>query len=502
MSGEKRQRKKQYIWYYVRQKTLMEEMEMYHATVSIRQTLLCYMVYLGLCLALGLYLHLKPISMLFVAGMGIFCIPRLLVHTCKNVYEQRRFSDIAQYMQQLLYSFRGNGKIKTSLEDVRQLFDVDNPLVKSIDRALAILEAPIEGKGTPRRALNEIEKDFHCEKLRTIHEFLIRVEETGGEYDKTLLLLLEDRSHWVERISLAQAVKKKQKRNVTLSILVTIGMSGLLSGLMPSQVDITEHWIYQIVTVGMLILDEVIYVSTNRKLAINWLKQVETMSARVIQRRYAYLLHYDRKKEQKKSCLYAGGTLFLALLSAVMEQKLLCGLELVLSGFLLFQHRMNYSLSMRGVKREIRLKFPRWLMDLALLLQSTNVQVAIFQSIRTAPLVLVPALDDMRTQLEEDPISVQPYLAFLKEFHIPEIQATMKMLYALSQGAGGDPQEQIAEIITRNNKMLDKAEEEADENQLAAMYIDFLLPQLTAGAVVLADMVLYILLYLPQMSKW
>lgn len=116
--------------------------------------------------------------------------------------------------------------------------------------------------------------------------------------------------------------------------------------------------------------------------------------------------------------------------------------------------------------------------------------------------MLVPALDDMRTQLEEDPISVQPYLAFLKEFHIPEIQATMKMLYALSQGAGGDPQEQIAEIITRNNKMLDKAEEEADENQLAAMYIDFLLPQLTAGAVVLADMVLYILLYLPQMSKW
>lgn len=245
--------------------------------------------------------------MLFVAGMGIFCIPRLLVHTCKNVYEQRRFSDIAQYMQQLLYSFRGNGKIKTSLEDVRQLFDVDNPLVKSIDRALAILEAPIEGKGTPRRALNEIEKDFHCEKLRTIHEFLIRVEETGGEYDKTLLLLLEDRSHWVERISLAQAVKKKQKRNVTLSILVTIGMSGLLSGLMPSQVDITEHWIYQIVTVGMLILDEVIYVSTNRKLAINWLKQVETMSARVIQRRYAYLLHYDRKKRTEEVMLICRG---------------------------------------------------------------------------------------------------------------------------------------------------------------------------------------------------
>ena len=76
----------------------------------------------------------------------------------------------------------------------------------------------------------------------------------------------------------------------------------------------------------------------------------------------------------------------------------------------------------------------------------------------------------------------------------------MKMLYALSQGAGGDFQSQIAEIVGRNNKILDKAEQEADENRQASMYVDFLLPQLSAGALVMMDMVLYIMMYLPQMS--
>lgn len=488
------------IFYYLNYGNLSGELEKYHATVSLKQTLLGYLGYVGVCELFGMYLHLRPWAMVLVALAGCVCVPRLMIHTCKNVYEQRRFSDISQYMQQLLYSFRGNGKVKLALEDVRQLYASDHPLVECINQALFVLNSPREGEEAPRLALEEIEKEYACEKLQTIHRFILRVEETGGEYDKTIQLLLEDCGNWVERVSLSQAAKKKQKRNVTLSILATIAMSGLLTNLMPMDIDITGSMGYQIMAVIMMILDMLIYVSTNRKLATNWLEIIESSPREVVMRRYKYVMEYNGIKEQKKSFFLAlpfGGV---AIAGYLIHIKILCIVGISIGVLMLVQHRFNYYLAMRGLKREILLKFPRWLMDLALLLQTTNVQMALFQSIQTAPAVLVPELELFRDKLLQDPISAKPYLEFYDKVKIPEVQSSMKMLYALSQGAGGDFQSQIAEIVGRNNKILDKAEQEADENRQASMYVNFLLPQLSAGALVMTDMVLYIMMYLPQMS--
>lgn len=493
-------RRKKNFFYYLNYRNLLGELEKYHATISVKQTLLGYAGYVGVCGALGAYLRLDLWAMVLVALAGVFCVPRLMIHTCKNAYEQRRFSDISQYMQQLLYSFRGTGKIKLSLEDVRQLYEPGNPLVECINRALDILNSPEEGEDAPKIALAEIEKEYACEKLQTIHRFIIRVEETGGVYDKTIQLLLEDRANWVERVSLSQAAKKKQKRNVILSILVTIAMSGLLTNLMPMEIDITRSMAYQVIAVLMLILDELIYVSTNRKLATNWLGQKEITSDDVVLRRYRYVMDYHPAKEQKKSLFLSLPFWGMAVFGYVFHLKMVVAVGSTIGIVMLFQHRLNWYLAQRGLKREILLKFPRWLMDLALLLQTTNVQMALFQSISTAPAVLVPELEILKDKLLRDPISAKPYMEFYEKIKIPEVQSSMKMLYALSQGAGGDFQSQIAEIIARNNKMLDKAEQEADENQQASMYVDFLLPQLSAGALVMADMVLYIVMYLPQMS--
>ena len=92
-------------------------------------------------------------------------------------------------------------------------------------------------------------------------------------------------------------------------------------------------------------------------------------------------------------------------------------------------------------------------------------------------------------------------MKFMEFFKLTEVQASMKMLYSIDQGAGGDAGEQIAEIIRRNNKMLDKVETDANDDSLAIMYLYFLLPQLSAGAMVLVEMVLYIVMYLPAMSN-
>ena len=493
--------KKKNALYYLNYKNLSAEIEGYHASISVKQTLLWYLVYVGICIAVGFLLKMT-IQMIVITGLlGMFFVPILIVNTYKNAYEQRRFSDISQYMEQFLYSFRASGKISTTLEDVKTLFDESNPIVSCIDEALLVLNsATVKGNAT-RQALEIIEKEYFCDKLLAIHKFAEKVEETGGEYNQSVDLLLEDRSYWVDRTLLLQNEKKKQKRNVVGSILVTIFMCAVMTLLMPTEVDITKSMIYQIGAMVMLVIDFIIYTATDKRLATDWLERRDTVSEKVTMERYQYVTTYDEKKERMKSLKYLLIPVLVFLVGYMFNVRYLYLVALALVPIMLFQHKINYALAMRALKKEINLKFSRWLMDIALLLQITNVQNAIFQSIETAPAVLVPELEKFKEQLQRDPISPEPYLNFMGFFKLAEVQASMKMLYSIDQGAGGEASEQIAEIIRRNNKMLDKVEGDANDDSLAVMYMYFLLPQLSAGMMVLVEMVLYIVMYLPVMSK-
>lgn len=72
----------------------------------------------------------------------------------------------------------------------------------------------------------------------------------------------------------------------------------------------------------------------------------------------------------------------------------------------------------------------------------------------------------------------------------------MKMLYSLSEGTGGDASFQIADIIRRNQVMLDKAQKMKNEDALAGMYALFLAPQLTGGVKIVIDMLVLLVSYL------
>lgn len=108
--------------------------------------------------------------------------------------------------------------------------------------------------------------------------------------------------------------------------------------------------------------------------------------------------------------------------------------------------------------RSIKCAFPGWLMDIVLLLQSENVQVALQKSQEHVPPVLRRDLDILVGQLEMEPESVLPYHRFLKSFQIPEVHSAMSMLFSVSMGNSGRADRQIGELIDRNLEMLDVAE--------------------------------------------
>ena len=155
---------------------------------------------------------------------------------------------------------------------------------------------------------------------------------------------------------------------------------------------------------------------------------------------------------------------------------------------MLFQHRWDYALSKKILERQVEAAFPSWLMNVSLLLQTENVQVALYKSFEGAPLVLKPELEILYNKLQENPNSVEPYNEFMEGIEVWGVHAAMKMLYSISEGSGGMASAQIEDIIRRNQIMYDQSEKMKNSDEMAGMYALFLAPQVTAGVKMLVDM--------------
>lgn len=185
---------------------------------------------------------------------------------------------------------------------------------------------------------------------------------------------------------------------------------------------------------------------------------------------------------------------------SLFTQPYMIGLGAVFALIFFFKPKLSYRSAKQALETEIAIKFPQWLMGISLQLQSNNVQVAIFNSIPTAPTVLKRELRIMQESLDKNPESVIPFLDFMKDFDVPEIQSSMKMLYSISSGTGGNPKKQIAEIIRRNNMLLDKSEKNAFENAFAGFYGLFLAPAIVGSGKLLIDMFVFFVLFMGQMQ--
>ena len=123
-------------------------------------------------------------------------------------------------------------------------------------------------------------------------------------------------------------------------------------------------------------------------------------------------------------------------------------------------------------------------------------QVAIFKSLKDAPLLMKEELGKLILDLKSNPTSMKPYNDFLSDFNMPEVRSAMKMLFSLSEGIGANAADQIEDIIRRNQQMMNKAEKLRMEDTASGMYALFLAPQLTGGCKLIVDMVLLLVCYM------
>ncbi len=170
--------------------------------------------------AIGLLFQLKAANFSIIMFAMVLVLPIFIISTYKRMYEQKRFADVATYMEQMLYSFQKNGKVAAALKETRELFE-DGQMGQLIDEAMGCINAgTAEGKWVLREALEIIEKPYACSKIHMVHELLLSNEEYGGEMEDAVQLLLTDIELWKRRGYRLQAEKKTSHTDNIISIII------------------------------------------------------------------------------------------------------------------------------------------------------------------------------------------------------------------------------------------------------------------------------------------
>ena len=199
---------------------------------------------------------------------------------------------------------------------------------------------------------------------------------------------------WAERIINLQNEFLVVKRNILIALVATLLICILPLYLLGGDLDISSIPLCQGSAVALIAICMLIYVKSDKKLCKSWIeKEVDNTG---MDKKYLQVRDYDEASEVKKSrkmaivptLLFIGAFIYFKNIAL-----LVIGVVMVL--FFLNQHKIGQHLAKKKVEREIKKQFPGWLMEVALLLQTDNVQMAIRKSMESAPDVLVYPLDEL-----------------------------------------------------------------------------------------------------------
>jgi hypothetical protein len=324
---------------------------------------------------------------------------------------------------------------------------------------------------------------------------MVHVEEYGGAISRPVDLMLDDKGRWEKRMRLLGAERRKMFFDIALSVAVSLLICAMIIYIPAANMDISTSAISQALTVVVVVLDEFIISRGQQFLAVDWLA-MDIEFGEGEEKRIREFYQYNEKKERRLSVFLCVLTGIATAACFFFGKKMYGAAGLLLMVVMINQHRIGRSLARKNIIKSVKCAFPVWLMDMILLLQSENVQVALQKSQDNAPDILRPDLELLNDRLQLAPESAEPYHAFMQEFQIPEVHAAMSMLFSLSIGSSGQADKQISELITQNLEMLDVVEKDRLHDKSSGMYLLFLAPILTASLKLLVDMAIFMMTFL------
>lgn len=459
--------------------------------------------------AYGVIFALGPMHCIVLVLIALFFAPVFVAHAQKNRCEKQVFQEVNIYLEQMMYSFQQTEKVLPALKSILPIFEQGKMHTLLSEAVESISRGRLEpGAQSPEEgALKRIASAYGDNRyLHRLHRFMLDVQHYGGNFEETARLILKERELWEERIGKLMDLRRQKRLDVLLSVLLALGLVGIMLRILPQDVDITKHPLVRMSNVAGFFLGLLIYCRADGKLAVSLVSDGKPNNEKLLLRAYEAYVNFNASRAWLAGIRFAAFPGMLAFASLIGQRLGVPMLEkygifffLLLLGaaiFLLLQHQIGHYLDGVMLKQELNLAFPQWLMAVALTLQTDNVQVAIMKTAQDAPIVLKKELDVLIRGFVEQPESPEPYLTFCRSFGISNITNSMQMLYALSSGNGANASRQIASVIRQNEKILHRAQLAAQDREMAGLYLLFLAPVLVSSGMLMLDLMVFLVEFL------
>ncbi len=450
------------------------------------------------CGMLGLLLQLEAVYVVIIVAAVSLVVPILVLDMYKRMYEQKRFGDVVAYMEQMLYSFQKTGKVTGALKETREIFS-EGQMRQCIDAAICHMELgkPKTAQGVLVEGLKLVEEHYGCAKLTMVHELLGTTEAYGGEAEEAILMILEDIERWKKRKYQLQAEKKKFHVDNLISIVVAVILCSVALYVLEMMRQMFEvgnaKSVFSIPviqassTVFILLLLRILVKST-KELTEDWLNEPDVHASEYVLHSYDLVMNHENGESRRENIWLMAVLFVIVVIAFIWKMTVLAGIAMIMLGFVLVYHKMTYRLAKKDVTEAMYLAFPQWLIELMLLLQHNNVQVALVKSVDGAPPILRNELRLLQERISQSPGELQTYTRFCQKFDLPEVSGCMKMLHAFSENGTGNLSVQMKQLLARVGQMQDCADAIRDGKIAFQMKLIFSYPVLAAIIKLLIDL--------------
>lgn len=150
-----------------------------------------------------------------------------------------------------------------------------------------------------------------------------------------------------------------------------------------------------------------------------------------------------------------------------VDYHLVYGIGVVFLAFLTYkQEYFKVKTQQKRKLRQLRFQFPIWLRQLQILIQTNTIVTSLRLSQDSAPELIEDDLRRLIVDIEADAIHLTPYLNFLKQYRLSEIERAMKLLYRYNTVGKDDAYVQFHRMIQTTTKWLRSERGNRNESKL------------------------------------
>ena len=485
-------------------KNMSKEIEGYGYNYSMKRFILQMLLVTAAVVGAAYFYYLNLINIAIIIIASLMAFPLCALAQFRYLWNNDRFEQVVNYMESMIIAFKQTPKILFAMKQSLDL--ADGRMKECLEEAIYIIENHTEAD-VYKKAFAVIENEFPCSRIKTLHRFILNVEEENStNYHESLDNLYFDIRSWVTRTYQYQTELKGTKSKILIILILSLFIAGFFTQVIAQAgetvIGFTTSPLYQIISLLYLIAFVIIYTVMETKINGQWLiNDITSGKDEKIARYIDYVVNYDKKKELKKSAIAACFGLAVVIVGFVIGNKNLAFIGMLLTAFLAAKSRFTYNSRKKAVERELLKEFPVWMRDIAINLNNMVVIKAIEASMRNCSYIMRYFLSKFLEEVDQDPNSIRPYLHFLGIFKVSELNTAFKTLYSIKMMSAGDASRLINDLIMRNQTLLEESERMRNQDSLAGISFISLLPMLLMSFKLMGDMALLMIQFMGIISS-